>query len=176
MSHLKDETELYLEKLAYAIRREYNYTDIVFDFQKFTDAIPCEVITYNSWEIGNRPAAIKIGDSCFQIKINPSESLLAKLTLICNVFLHMGFRTNPDLWNKQPVNTPISFLKDNQFWQASYMALALLMPRTEFETIMNQSAIQSDKINITPIAAYFHVPYSLVQCRAERMHFIRTWC
>lgn len=130
-----------------------------------------------SINIDNMPNnGIRKQNNGFIIYTSPFQSLEKKKFTIAHelghLFLHMGYKTNPELWDKQ--KNASYYKADNLLkeYQANEFAAALLMPQEAYEKIMNQYTI-GNKVETCKIADYFEVSVSLASNRGKFLGYLQ---
>ena len=73
-----------------------------------------------------------------------------------HLFLHMGYRTNNELWEKQENNIYHRIGNSEKEYQANEFAAAFLMPATEYLAVLNKVA-EGNMVDTSKIAEYFNV-------------------
>ena len=79
-----------------------------------------------------------------------------------HLFLHMGYRTNNELWEKQ----------ENKEYQANEFAAAFLMPATEYLAVLNKVA-EGNMVDTSKIAEYFNVSIEAAANRGKFLGYLR---
>lgn len=109
---------------------------------------------------------IKTGNESFVIKINnfyfPKDGKISDKSLkriianeLGHLFLYMGYKVNDKLWKTISIDEK-HVLDYNQNVDAEVFGNALLMPRYEYNKIINKYTV-NHAINTEIIADYFHV-------------------
>ena len=70
-----------------------------------------------------------------------------------HLFLHMGYRTNNELWEKQENNIYHRIGNSEKEYQANEFAAAFLMPATEYLSVLNKVA-EGNMVDTSKIAEY----------------------
>ena len=85
-----------------------------------------------------------------------------------HLFLHMGYRTNNELWEKQENNIYHRIGNSEKEYQANEFAAAFLMPATEYLSVLNKVA-EGNMVDTSKIAEYFNVS---IEAAANRGKFL----
>lgn len=120
--------------------------------------------------------SIRKQDNGFIIYVSPFQSPERNKSAIANelghLFLHMGYKINPELWNKQKNGT---YYKSDDLlkeYQANEFAAALLMPKKVYKEIMNQYTI-GNKVETNKVADYFGVSISAASNRGKFLGYLQ---
>ncbi len=118
----------------------------------------------------------KTGDAEFTISISPSQCQNPKRRTFAiaqklgHLFLHMGFNTDPDLWNQQNCVVHQDSYTIEQIYQANEFAESLLMPETEYKEALDRFA-ENSYIHMPDVANYFKVSISLAVSRGKSLGY-----
>ena len=85
-----------------------------------------------------------------------------------HLFLHMGYRTNNELWEKQENNIYHRIGNSEKEYQANEFAAAFLMPATEYLAVLNKVS-EGNMVDTSKIAEYFNVS---IEAAANRGKFL----
>lgn len=162
-------TRNYINNLAQIIINEYNIEIPITDMKNIVRRIGGtieEKIDFNELCDGTIK---KIGDNSFEIAISPFQNEQRKAFTIAHelghLFLHMGFRTNFELWEHQSTIYK-RFGTSEQEYQANEFAAALLMPEDEYKKVLYEH-LDDYRVNIKNVADYFHVSVSAATNRGR---------
>ena len=133
---MNNETKILINNLTQDIINLYNIQIPIKNINDVVTTLGGSV--EESINIDNTPNnGIRKQDNGFIIYTSPFQSLEKKKFTIAHelghLFLHMGYRTNSELWNKQK---NVSYYKaDNLLkeYQANEFAAALLMPQEAYK-------------------------------------------
>ena len=89
-----------------------------------------------------------------------------------HLFLHMGYRTNNELWEKQENNIYHRIGNSEKEYQANEFAAAFLMPATEYLSVLNKVA-QGNMVDTSKIAEYFNVSIEAAANRGKFLGYLR---
>lgn len=120
--------------------------------------------------------SVRKQDNGFIIYVSPFQSSERKKFTIAHelghLFLHMGYRINSDLWNKQKNATYYRSGDSLMEYQANEFAAALLMPQKEYKKIMDQYTI-GNKVETDKVADYFGVSVSAASNRGKFLGYLQ---
>ncbi|EGT3945632.1 ImmA/IrrE family metallo-endopeptidase [Clostridioides difficile] len=85
-----------------------------------------------------------------------------------HLFLHMRYNIDDDIWNSQKINEFYKSKNLQEEEQVKEFALALLMPKSEFELIEENGVINIDKVS-----KYFNVNQRDASNRAYSLGYIK---
>ena len=121
-------------------------------------------------------SGIKKQDNGFIIYVSPSQSPVRRKYSIAyelgHLFLHMGYKINPKLWNMQGNAAYYKADSSLRNYQAYQFAEALFMPQKVYKEIMAQYTL-GDKVEIAKIASYFGVSISEASQRGEFLGYFQ---
>ena len=86
--------------------------------------------------------------------------------------LHMGYRTNNELWEKQENNIYHRIGNSEKEYQANEFAAAFLMPATEYLAVLNKVA-EGNMVDTSKIAEYFNVSIEAAANRGKFLGYLR---
>ena len=89
-----------------------------------------------------------------------------------HLFLHMGYRTNNELWEKQENNIYHRIGNSEKEYQANEFAAAFLMPATEYLSVLNKVA-EGNMVETSKIAEYFNVSIEAAANRGKFLGYLR---
>lgn len=89
-----------------------------------------------------------------------------------HLFLHMGYRTNNELWEKQENNIYHRIGNSEKEYQANEFAAAFLMPATEYLSVLNKVAA-GNMVDTSKIAEYFNVSIEAAANRGKFLGYLR---
>mgnify|MGYP002510202097 CR=1 FL=1 len=120
-------------------------------------------------------SVVKEGES-FRILISPFQDEKRRRFTIAHelghLFLHMGYLTNAELWERQDENIYHRLGSSEKEYQANEFAAAFLMPQKEYIKIMNENII-GDKVNTFKIAEYFNVSVEAASNRGKFLGYLK---
>ena len=89
-----------------------------------------------------------------------------------HLFLHMGYRTNNELWEKQENNIYHRIGNSEKEYQANEFAAAFLMPATEYLAVLNKVS-EGNMVDTSKIAEYFNVSIEAAANRGKFLGYLR---
>ena len=89
-----------------------------------------------------------------------------------HLFLHMGYRTNNELWEKQENNIYHRIGNSEKEYQANEFVAAFLMPATEYLSVLNKVA-EGNMVDTSKIAEYFNVSIEAAANRGKFLGYLR---
>ena len=117
----------------------------------------------------------KDGNYSFSIVVSKNQTKQRKNFTVAHelghLFLHMGFRTRTDLWQKQESTVYRRFGTSEQEYQANEFAAALLMPKTRYKEVIDQYT-KENRVNILQVANYFHVSTAAASNRGKFLGYL----
>ena len=120
--------------------------------------------------------SIRKQDDGFIIYVSPFQSLERKKFTIAHelghLFLHMGYRINVELWNKQKNLTYYRSGDSLMEYQANEFAAALLMPKKVYKRIMDQYTLGRE-VETDKVADYFGVSVSAASNRGKFLGYLQ---
>ena len=112
----------------------------------------------------------------FKIIVSPfQEEKRERFTIaheLGHLFLHMGYRTNNELWEKQENNIYHRIGNSEKEYQANEFAAAFLMPATEYLSVLNKVA-EGNMVDTSKIAEYFNVSIEAAANRGKFLGYLR---
>ena len=112
---------------------------------------------------------LKIIESPFQDEKRERFTIAHELG---HLFLHMGYRTNNELWEKQENNIYHWIGNSEKEYQANEFAAAFLMPATEYLSVLNKVA-EGNMVDTSKIAEYFNVSIEAAANRGKFLGYLR---
>lgn len=85
-----------------------------------------------------------------------------------HLFLHMGYKVSPKLWDKQKNMVYYESKYPSEEYQANDFAEALLMPKGVYKKVLNQYTV-GNKVQTAKIAEYFGVSVSTAYNRGKTL-------
>lgn len=85
-----------------------------------------------------------------------------------HLFLHMGYKINPKLWDKQKNMVYYESKSPLEEYQANDFADALLMPKDVYKKVLEQYTVGS-KVQTAKVAEYFGVSVSVAYSRGKSL-------
>lgn len=111
------------------------------------------------------PAVYKTSDTsfCIELPYKLDEHQKTWETAVClgDLFLHMGYTTNPAKWNKQTLHAPYKYHDPEKQNLTNLFAGYLLMPTAIFDELIQTYTEKNGRINTAKIAKHFGVSVSI---------------
>ena len=162
------ETKEYISELTDKIREKYNIKTPIQDMTEIVKKIGGDVIQKYNFDSYYDATVMKTNDK-FYIAIPIINDTQRKNFAIAHelghLFLHMGFKTNIEVWDNQVLNKYIRFSMLEQEIQANEFAANLLMPKDEYINEIKQQTKNNQDIDIKAISKKFNVGYILAYNR-----------
>lgn len=86
--------------------------------------------------------------------------------------VHMGYRTNKELWARQENNIYHRIGSSEKEYQANEFAAAFLMPASEYLTVLKRIA-DGNVVDTSKIAEYFNVSVEVASNRGKFLGYLR---
>lgn len=163
-------TRNYINDLAQQVIKAYHIAIPITDIDKIVSQMGGSIEVKKNFDDMCDGTIIKDGRSSFRIVGSPYLNDQRRLYTIAyelgHLFLHMGFRTNAELWQTQDQTVYRRFGSSEQEYQANEFAASLLMPREEYREVLKKNAVNG-RIDIATVAEYFHVSQSAATNRGR---------
>ncbi|MDL2302178.1 ImmA/IrrE family metallo-endopeptidase [Lachnospiraceae bacterium OttesenSCG-928-D06] len=112
----------------------------------------------------------------FVIFVSPFQGMERRIFTIAHelghLFLHMGYRINSDLWERQEKATYYRAGDSLEEYQANEFAAALLMPKKKYKEIMDKNT-SGNMVETGKIASYFGVSVSAASNRGKFLGYLQ---
>lgn len=168
-------TRSYINNLAQQVIKVYNITIPITNIDDVVRAIGGTIIEKNNFDDLCDGTIIKDGENSFRIAISPHQSAQRRVFTIAHelghLFLHMGYRTNPDLWEVQDQRVFRRFGSSEQEYQANEFAAALLMPKEIYRCVLMDNAI-NNRADMSIVAKYFNVSQAAAINRGKFLGYL----
>ncbi|MDO5540722.1 MAG: ImmA/IrrE family metallo-endopeptidase [Eubacteriales bacterium] len=89
-----------------------------------------------------------------------------------HLFLHMGYRTNEKLWERQSNNIYHRIGNSEKEYQANEFAAAFLMPADKYLEVLKDLAVD-DMVDTSEIAEFFNVSVEAASNRGKFLGYLR---
>lgn len=159
----------YIENLTTKIINSYKIDIPIIDMKPVIKTIGGRIVYKKSYYDLIDGNIRKTGDKSFDILLpifrKNDENNFIIACYLAHIFLHMGFRTDIELWNSMILNKQYKFLSLNKIEQEEWFALSLLMPKDIFVKIFYKH-VDNDMVDVTEVANYFKVSINMVRKRA----------
>lgn len=168
-------TRNYINDLAQQVINAYSITIPITDIDEIVHRIGGTIEEKNNFDDLCDGTIIKDGHNSFRIAISPFQNAQRRSFTIAHelghLFLHMGFRTNLDLWKTQDQTVYRRFGSSAQEYQANEFAASLLMPREIYKSIIMKNAVDG-RVDIVEIAKYFNVSQAAAINRGKFLGYL----
>lgn len=166
----------YINELADAVIAIYKIEIPISNIDKVVNEMGGTIITtFDFDELCD--GTIKKDGNFFKIMLSVNQSDNRRTFTIAHelghLFLHMGYRTNSEVWKHQSEQVYSRFGTSEQEYQANEFAAALLMPKKEYKQYIQRIA-SGDKVNMQEVADHFHVSKLAAINRGRFLGLIRN--
>lgn len=160
-------------RFADSIRKHFRVTEPVPDLQAFVERTLGGRIKFEKLPPGVDAKIQKVSSDSFEIVVETDSSDVRRRFSIAHelghLFIHLGFKTKPYLWNKFTVfEDSVRYRRDKneEEYEANEFAASFLMPEQEFRKVAQQNL--KDGFYSTPaIAEHFQVSIPAAQNRGR---------
>lgn len=172
---MNDELRILINNLTQDIINIYEIQVPIFNMEKVVAKLGGHVEECVYIDNMSDGSIRKQGNS-FVVSITPSQSLERKKFTIAHelghLFLHMGYKTNSDLWNAQ--ENMIYYRAGNSLeeYQANEFAAAFLMPKNLYKEVMDKNT-EGNIVETSKIADYFGVSVSAASNRGKFLGYLQ---
>lgn len=153
-------TRSYINNLAERVINVYNIAIPITNIDDVVRTIGGTIVEKNNFDDLCDGTIIKDGTNSFRIAISPYQNSQRRAFTIAHelghLFLHMGYRTNPSLWETQDQRVFRRFGSSEQEYQANEFAAALLMPKDAYKRVLMENA-ENGRVDMAVIANHFNV-------------------
>lgn len=165
-----------INEMALKIREYYyNTTSPINDIDKIVQKMQGKVVNDSSRNIFSDGCIKKTDDNSFVIEVSSSQSQERRNFTIAHelghLFLHMGYKTNDDLWESQANITYHRTGISHEEYQANEFAAAFLMPK-ELYLEAAKKHTNGRMVDIDKVAAYFHVSIDAAANRGKWLGYL----
>ena len=174
---MNHETYKFISRFAEQVISEYRLALPITDMKQVVEMLGGTLEELDDHDEFLDGCIRKTGDSGFSVAVSSMQSdsmkKFAAAGALGHLFLHMGYRTDPDLWNSlDPSAEYMSFRKDEQIMQANAFAEALLMPEQEYTDLVDSLAVDNT-VNIQQVAEHFAVSAAAAKKRGTDLHLLQ---
>jgi Zn-dependent peptidase ImmA (M78 family) len=172
---MNDESRMLINNLTQDIINIYGIKIPVQDINEVVEKLGGRI--EESFHIANMSdGSIKKQDDGFIIFVSPFQSMERRKFTIAHelghLFLHMGYKVNSDLWNRQENATYYRAGDSLEEYQANEFAAAFLMPKEKYKEIMDKNTI-GNMVETGKIASYFGVSVSAASNRGKFLGYLQ---
>mgnify|MGYP004500543549 CR=1 FL=1 len=171
-------TRKLIDEIANSVRKMYSVPMPISDISKIVELIG-GVVKYDDAELSELSDGYikKTSAGSFEICVSSKCSLERRNFTVAHeighLFLHMGYRTNPELWKS--VSDDLVYNRSGQSdeeYQANEFAAAFLMPEDTFVEILNKNS-NGNTVNMASVANYFGVSVEAAVTRGKWLGYLR---
>ena len=168
-------TRSYINNLAEQVIKVYNITIPITNIDDVVHTIGGTIVEKKNFDDLCDGTMIKDGANSFRIAISPYQNPQRRAFTIAHelghLFLHMGYRTNPSLWETQDQRVFRRFGSSEQEYQANEFAAALLMPKDAYRRILMEN-VESGRVDIAVVAKHFNVSQAAAINRGKFLGYL----
>ncbi len=168
-------TKNYINELAQRVIQVYNISIPIKNLDHIVCSMGGEIVEKVDFDDFCDGTIIKKGADSFRIVIPKTQYPQRKTFTIAHelghLFLHMGFRTNPLIWDMQDNMVYKRFGTSEQEYQANEFAASLLMPKEIYCKILHKYS-DHDRVDIQAVAEYFNVSIAAATNRGKFLGYI----
>lgn len=117
----------------------------------------------------------KNGQDGFVIQVSPYQTVERRNFTVAHelghLFLHMGYKTNLEVWNNQ---NGVAYYRNGNSeleYQSNEFAAAFLMPEEQYKRVMYENS-EGNIVNTSAIAQYFHVSVDAAANRGKWLGYL----
>lgn len=169
---MDNSTRRMINSLAEDILSVYNISIPIQDINEIVEKLGGTIQRETSFSDG---AVEKDGEG-FRIVLSPFQDEKRERFTIAHelghLFLHMGYRTNEELWEKQKNNVYHRIGSSEKEYQANEFAAAFLMPANKYLEVLNNIAV-GNMVDTSKIAEYFNVSVEAASNRGKFLGYLR---
>jgi Zn-dependent peptidase ImmA (M78 family) len=168
-------TRNYINDLAQQVIETYNITIPITNIENIVRHMGGTIEEKHNFDALYEGTIIKEGNSSFRIVISPHQNQQRKSFTIAHelghLFLHMGFRTDLDVWCKQDQTVYRRFGRSDQEYQANEFAAALLMPKEVYREVLFSYA-SNNRVDMRKVAQHFNVSLAAAVNRGKFLGYL----
>ena len=157
---MNSSTKQYINALAQQVINVYDITIPINDLENVVQSMGGEIEERAEFDDLCDGTIMKSNSDGFRIVIKrkqyPQQKTFAIAHELGHLFLHMGFRTNRELWDSQDNRIYRRFGISEQEYQANEFAVSLLMPKDRYKKIVSEYAANGT-VDMARVANYFNV-------------------
>ena len=172
---MDSQTKQYIDDLAEKVILAYDISIPIHDIDNVVQCIDGSVEEDPNLDMFSDGAARKEGLFGFCIAVSSSQPQIRRTFTVAHalghLFLHMGFRTDWELWERQDGSAYSRFCSSAAEYQANAFAAALLMPREQYGEAIEEYT-HGDSVDVTALAAFFHVSLAAAINRGRLLGYL----
>ncbi|MCI9162180.1 MAG: ImmA/IrrE family metallo-endopeptidase [Lachnospiraceae bacterium] len=165
-------TRMMINSLTEDILKSFHIEVPIGDMDELIGRLGGNIQADSSYSDG---AVEKVGNS-FRILVSPFQDERRRRFTIAHelghLFLHMGYMTNQELWERQDESRYHRSGNSEKEYQANEFAAAFLMPRDEYWKALNRNTV-GDKVDTSKIAEYFNVSVEAASNRGKFLGYLK---
>ena len=167
---------LTINAMAYEVRNIYGIPVPIENIDQAVQAMGGTIVEDPSIDGFSDGEIRKTGPNTFEIVVSPFQSSERRNFTIAHelghLFLHMGFQTNPQRWERQDDCHYYRNGNSDCEYQSNEFAAAFLMPQTDYKRVMDQNT-NGNLVNTLEIAKYFHVSIDAAANRGKWLGYLK---
>lgn len=172
---LVTEVKTLINRLAKEIIEIYQIAIPIIDINQVVQQLGGDVIDDPALNEFSDGKVKKTGENSFEIAVSPFQTMERRNFTIAHeighLFLHMGFHTNQERWDRQDSICYYRLGNSELEYQANEFAAAFLMPEQEYKIVMDRYTT-NNYVETAMIAEYFHVSTSAAANRGRWLGFL----
>ena len=169
-------TQKYINELAQRVIDVYGITIPITNIDEIVSQIGGSIEEKIHFDDLCDGTIIKEGENSFRIAISPFQNKQRRVFTIAHelghLFLHMGYKTNSDLWKKQNQTIYRRFGSSAQEYQANEFAASLLMPKAIYRHVIAENSADG-RVNMSNVAKYFNVSQAAAVNRGKFLGYLK---
>ena len=163
-------TRNYINLLAERVISAYDIAIPIRDIDAVVRRMGGTIETQSIFDSIYDGTIMKSGNNSFRIVISDAQNAQRRNFTIAHelghLFLHMGYRTNKELWDKQDNSRFMRFGTSDQEFQANEFAAALLMPKGQYLQKLREYSHEG-RIDMNKMSSHFNVSLSAATNRGR---------
>lgn len=172
---LNNEIRTLINEMAEAVSELYNLQSPITNMSDAVRIMGGTVIENPDMDGFSDGKIRKTGDDSFTIEVSPYQTEERKNFTIAHelghLFLHMGFHSNEEKWNRQGNTEYYRNGNSKTEYQANEFAAAFLMPQAEYKRVMDQHTT-GNLVNTSKVASHFHVSVDAASNRGKWLGYL----
>ena len=168
---MTSETKEFINDLTQIVISSYNITIPITKMDDVVKQMRGTVIENDDFDSDSDGSIKKTSNNTFEIKISKNQTNERRNFTIAHelghLFLHMGYRTNDELWEKQDNCVYNRFGKSEQEFQANEFAASLLMPEDKYIEYFRDIYTGNFEKDIKNVSSHFNVSVSAASNRGK---------
>lgn len=173
---LDNRIKILVNEMADAVRNIYGIDGPIDNIDGVVEAMGGVVVEDSAIDGFSDGRIRKTGDESFEIAVSPFQNEERRNFTIAHelghLFLHMGFKTNRERWNKQNNVTYYRNGNSEREYQSNEFAAAFLMPQKDYKQVMDDNT-QGNLVNTLAVARHFHVSIDAAANRGKWLGYLK---